>query len=235
MCHFRTDPAIISGLANYWRTLVKLEEAIKTRRSIRKYQDREVPTSLILKAIEMASWAPNGGNYQPWKFFVVKNRELIGKIADIVQAKSDLIASWPEAAPFGDTAIRYTRHASFFRTAPAVIAVAMGGFQSVADRILRSRGESDPVAREMIRNREEISSRIQTIAGATAYLLLGLQSLGLGACWMAGPMLARREISEMLDVPPDVELFALLPVGYPAEEPAPGPRKPLEEIVRVID
>jgi len=214
---------------------MNLEDVIKARRSIRKYQDREVPTSLILKAIELASWAPNGGNYQPWKFFVVKNPELIQRIADTVQAKVDLIASWPESGPFGDTMLRYARGASFFRSAPALIAVAMGGYQSVADKVLRQRGQSDPAAMEMIRNREDISSRIQTIAGATAYLLLGLQSLGLGACWMAGPMLARREISEMLEVPPEVELFALLPVGYPAEEPTPGPRKPLEEIVRVIE
>lgn len=214
---------------------MNLEEVITTRRSIRKYQDREVPTSLILKAIEMSSWAPNGGNYQPWKFFVVKNREVIEKIADAVQAKVDLIVSWPESKPFGDTMVRYARNAAFFRSAPALIAVAMGGYQSIADKVLRSRGQSDPAALEMIRNREEISSRLQTIAGATAYLLLGLHNLGLGACWMAGPMLARREISEMLDVPADVELFALLPVGYPAEDPVPGPRKPMEEIVRVIE
>lgn len=217
------------------RICVNLEEAIKTRRSIRKYQNREVPTSLILRAIELSSWSPNGGNYQPWKFFVVKNREVITKIADAVQNKVDLIASWPEAEPFGDTMVRYARNAAFFRSAPALVAVAMGGYQSVADRVLRQRGQTDPVAQEMIRNREEISSRIQTIAGATAHLLLALHSLGLGACWMAGPMLARREISQLLDVPPEVELFALVPVGYPAENPAPGQRKPLGEIVRVIE
>lgn len=213
---------------------MNLEEAITTRRSVRKYQDREIPMGLIMKAIEMASWAPNGGNYQPWKFFVVTNREMIARMADAVQAKVDLVASWPEAQPFGDTMSRYAKNAAFFRSAPAVIAVAMGGYQSVADRVLRARGETDPAAQEMVANREAISSRIQTIAGATGYLLLGLRSVGLGSCWMAGPMLARREISEMLDVPPDVELFSLVPVGFPAEDPAPGARKPLEEIVRVI-
>jgi len=214
---------------------VDLEQAIRTRRSIRKYRQDDVPTELIMKAIELASWAPNGGNYQPWKFFVVKNRETIRKIADAVQAKVDLMAGWPEAAEFGQTFERYRANAAFFRDAPVVIAVAMGGYQSAADKVLRRRGETDPEAREMIQNRAEINSRVQTIAGATAYLLLGLHSLGLGACWMAGPMLARREITEMLGVPPEVELFSLVPVGYPAESPAPGPRKPLEEIVKVIE
>jgi len=65
--------------------------------------------------------------------------------------------------------------------------------------------------------------------------MLICETVAAGLLGMAGPMLARREISEMLEVPPEVELFALLPVGYPAEEPTPGPRKPLEEIVRVIE
>lgn len=211
-----------------------LDNAIRNRRSIRKYQAREVPTDLILKAIELASWAPNGGNYQPWKFFVVKNRDLIARVADVVQAKVDLIASWPESEPFGDTMIRYSRNAAFFRSAPALVAVAVRGYQSVADKVLRKR-EGDPVAQEMIQNRERISSGTQTIAGAIAYMLLGLHSVGLGGCWMGGPMLARREIAEILDVPSDVELFALVPVGWPAESPTAGARKPLEEVVRVID
>lgn len=214
---------------------MELEEALKTRRSIRKYRDVDVPTDLILKAISLASWAPNGGNFQPWKFFVVKNPRMIGRIADAVQAKVDAMAGWPEAAEFGQTFERYRANAAFFRTAPAVIAVAMGGYQSAADKVLRRRDGADPAANEMIRNRAEVSSRIQTIAGATGYLLLALHSLGLGACWMAGPMLARREIARMLEVPDDVELFALVPVGYPAESPAPGPRKPLEEVARVIE
>ncbi len=214
---------------------MELGQAIVTRRSIRKYQDRDVPTEQILKAIELACWAPNGGNYQPWKFFVVKNRETIERIADQVQAKVDLMASWPEAAEFGQTFERYRAKAAFFRDAPALIAVAMGGYQSAADKVLRRRDSADEAAQSMIENRAEVSSRIQTVAGATAYLLLALHELGLGACWMAGPMLARREIERMLDAPSDAELFALVPVGYPAEEPEGGRRKPLEEVVRVIE
>ncbi|MHB0870746.1 MAG: nitroreductase family protein [Chloroflexota bacterium] len=214
---------------------MELQEAIKTRRSIRKYQETDVPTELILDAISLAAWAPNGGNFQPWKFVVVKNRSMIDRIADVVQARVDRMAGWPEAAEFGKTFERYRSNAAFFRSAPAVIAVAMGGYQSAADKVLRRRGESDPEATEMIRNRGDISSRIQTIAGATGYLLLALHELGLGACWMAGPMLARREIERMLEIPDDVELFALVPVGYPAESPVAGPRKPVQEVVRVIE
>ncbi|MHB0870866.1 MAG: nitroreductase family protein [Chloroflexota bacterium] len=211
-----------------------LEETIKGRRSIRRYQDREIPTDTILKAISMAGWAPNNGNFQAWRFFVVKNRELIDRIADAVQSKVDLIASWPEAEEFRDTMNRHQAKCAFFRHAPVVIAVGMGGYQGPADRVLRKRGEGDPAAQEMIRNRKEISSRAQTIASAITLMLLSLHSMGLGACWLAGPMLARREISEMLQVPDGLELFAVVSVGYPAEDKEAGPRRPLEEIVTIL-
>ena len=53
--------------------LIDLEKLIKSRRSIRRWQDKRVSEELLLKAIEMATWAPNGGNQQNWRFYVVVN------------------------------------------------------------------------------------------------------------------------------------------------------------------
>lgn len=211
-----------------------LEKAIKERRSIRKYQDREIPLELVFKAIELASWAPNSGGFQPWKFYVVKNRDLIDQIGDVVQSKVDLIAAWPEAEQFRDTMNRHQAKCAFFRKAPVIIAVAMGTHSGPADKVLRLRGEADPDAGEMLGNRALINARAQTCAAAVTLLSLGLHSLGLGSCWLAGPMLARREIEKMLGVPEDEAVFALVSVGYPAETPEPAPRKPLDEIVHVL-
>ena len=97
-----------------------LENLIKTRRSIRKWKRDSVPEDLVLKAIEMATWAPNAGNHQNWKFFVVVNRNLIRRMADTVQSKVETIASWPEAAPFGEEVDRWKRNGSFFQNAIAV-------------------------------------------------------------------------------------------------------------------
>jgi len=212
-----------------WEALAKL---IRTRRSIRRWQDRPVPDELILRAIDLATWAPNGGNYQPWQFLVIKNRALIQKMADVVQAKAELIASWPEAAEFAETVQRWRTRVAFFREAPVCIAVLMGQYQSVGDKIMLRRGEADPVAREMIEARRLGSSRLQSVAAAIAYLLLALHQMGLGACWMGAPQQAKKEIEQLLDAPPEMHFVALVPVGYPAEAPEPGPRKPLEEVVK---
>jgi len=59
-----------------------LEQVIKTRRSIRVWQDREVPEDLLMRAIDLATWAPNGGNRQNWHFYLVQNRETIRDLRD---------------------------------------------------------------------------------------------------------------------------------------------------------
>lgn len=211
-----------------------LAELVRTRRSIRKYRAEDVPDELLLKAIDLASWAPNGGNRQPWQFYVVKSPEVIGKMADAVDARSRLMASWPEADAYREDADRWVRVGAFFRQAPVCIAVMVGGYESLADKILKARGATDPAAREMQEWRRFGASRIQTIGAAVQNLLLALHQQGLGACWMAGPQQAKAEIEAILEVPPEWEFVALVPVGWPAEEKTGAPRKPLDQVVKFI-
>ncbi|MCD6403087.1 MAG: nitroreductase family protein [Candidatus Aenigmarchaeota archaeon] len=50
-------------------------ECIKTRRSIRLYQKRDVPNHLIGLILDAATRAPSAGNLQPWEFIVVRDPE----------------------------------------------------------------------------------------------------------------------------------------------------------------
>lgn len=216
------------------RGLAHLEQLVTTRRSIRRYQDRPVPRELILKALDIATRAPSSGGRQGWMFYVVESREVINRIAGAVEARTELMASWPESAPFREAVERWRRTSAFFRKAPVVIAACMLDYRSTADQVMRARGEQDPRAREMIEWRQAGASRLQTVAAAVAYLLLALHQMGLGACWMAGPLQAKGDIEQILNVPPDQQFAALIPVGWPAEEPKPPVRKSLRETVKVI-
>jgi nitroreductase len=211
-----------------------LAEAIRSRRSIRKYQDREVPLEMILKAVELATWAPNNGGFQAWRFFVVRDRAVIDRIADVVQAKVDQMATWPEADEFRETIDRHRQRCAFFRPAAALVIIGMGGYQGPMDKVLAKRDPSDDAAQSMIRNRRDISSRGQTMGATSMLLELALHEQGLSSCWLAGPMVARQEISEILGVPEGVQLFDVVAVGYAAEEKVAAPRKPLSEVVTVI-
>lgn len=212
----------------------ELGELIKTRRSIRKFQDKPVPEDILLKALGLATWAPNGGNYQPWKFLIVTNRDLVNKMADAVKAKTELMASWPEAKQFGEAVERWRKNCDLFRGAPACIAVLMGKYSSVADQVLRARGETDSYAREIRSFRQLGNSSLQSVAAATTTLLLILHYFGLGATWMAGPQQAKKEIEQLLNVPPDLDFVNLIPVGYPAETPKTPLRKAITDVVQFL-
>ena len=207
---------------------------IKSRRSIRRWQDKEVPLGLLTKAIELATWAPSGGNSQNWRLYVILNPNTIRSIADEVQNIADLMASWPEAKEFGDDVSRWRERVSFFSSAPAAIVVAATQYDSVADRILAAREKVDPQATQIRLWRSTANTRIQSVASAIAHLVLVLHQMSLGAIWMTGPMQAADKIGQLLAVPSDMDLVAFIPVGYPAETPEPRPRRPVEEVCEII-
>jgi nitroreductase len=134
----------------------------------------------------------------------------------------------------GDMAMRMIQRASFFRDAPTAIAVASAQYQSPVDQALATRALGDSRAEEMRKWRNVANSRIQSVASATAYLLLALHQIGLGAVWMTGPLQAKGEIEKILKVPPHLDLVAFIPVGYPAESPALKERKPVSEVCEII-
>lgn len=59
---------------------MELIEAIKTRRSIRKFQNRPVSEELINFIIDAAMMAPSAGNQQPWHFVIITDREKLDAI-----------------------------------------------------------------------------------------------------------------------------------------------------------
>ncbi len=76
-------------------------EAIKGRRSIRKYKKLPISEEQVTQILEAGRWAPSRGNSQPWKFITLKN----------VQGRTDLA----EAIPTG----------KFMAEAPLAIAVVV--------------------------------------------------------------------------------------------------------------
>jgi len=57
-------------------------EAIRTRRSIRKYADRSVPEKVVETLLRAAMAAPSAGNEQPWQFVVLDDRETLAAIPE---------------------------------------------------------------------------------------------------------------------------------------------------------
>ena len=60
-------------------------EAIRTRRSIRKYKDQDVADDLIDQILTAGTWAPSGMDNQPWRFAVIRDKKLKSDIAKLAE------------------------------------------------------------------------------------------------------------------------------------------------------
>jgi nitroreductase len=77
---------------------VEILNLLKSRRSIRVYQDKPIPQDLLLQILEAGRWAPTGANLQPWHFIVVtdpETRRQIGDVARFLFIKSSHVGKAP--------------------------------------------------------------------------------------------------------------------------------------------
>ncbi len=206
-----------------------IEHILRGRRSVRRFLSEPVPEELVLRLIAGATQAPSASNKQPWKFLLVERRATIEQLASAVREATARIAahipaeSQPAFAAYGDY---FTR----FEGAPLVIIPICKSLSVLSNLV----GSSLPAAElETIRQMEDNSGLIGA-ALALQNLLLLAHELGLGASGMTGPLVARDELKRLLDVPESWNILALVPVGFPAEEPPPTQRKPASSVIRWI-
>jgi nitroreductase len=72
-----------------------IKEAIQKRRSIRKYQNKEISAEVIKELLEAARWAPSARNVQPWAFKVVTSAEDKAKMQENKVFMRDFVYTAP--------------------------------------------------------------------------------------------------------------------------------------------
>lgn len=82
---------------------------------------------------------------------------------------------------------------------------------------------------EKFRERGEKLFAIQDATIAAAYAQLAIVAAGMGSTWVGS--FDADAVREVLELEPGLEPLALLSMGYPAELPAPTPRRPLDEMI----
>lgn len=204
-----------------------LFQAIETRRSIRRYASDEVPDEDIVKIIHAAGQAPSASNQQQWRFVVVKNKDVISKMGELVRSKIEEMLSWPESAEYVGQVKGLRGYGTFFTSAPVVIVILDKPYAiPLTDELLIKRGMSFQDIYEL-----RGDSRKQSLGASIQNLLLAAHALGYGACWMTAPLYAGAELSTLLDVPAGWRISAVVPLGRPSESPSARSRKPLDDIL----
>ncbi|MBI4757738.1 MAG: nitroreductase family protein [Chloroflexi bacterium] len=87
-------------------------------------------------------------------------------------------------------------------------------------------------ARDAYGSRGEHLYCLQDTAAATQNMLLGVTALGLGACWVGA--FDERAAARALGLPSHLRPVVIMPIGHPAHQPAPRPRRDLKAVSRQL-
>lgn len=179
---------------------MEVMQAIKERRSIRKYKPDPVSDEAIETVLDAARWAPSWANTQCWRFVVVRDPEIRSKLAGALRATSPG---------------KENRAAAAIRSAPVVIVACA------------ELGRSGYYKGEQATDKGDWF--MFDVALAMQNLTLAAHAIGLGTVHVG--LFEAKEVAKVLDVPANVAVVEMTPLGYPDEEPAAPGRKEFAEIV----
>ena len=192
--------------------------AIKTRKSIRRFKKEDIDISQIIKIIEISSNAPSGGNSQNWFTYIIKNKDVLGRMRNGVEKVYKTLIE-------KDTPGVYT----FFNEAPIVLAIVEKPYIGSIDNILEKTDKDRNFVRKFI-----VNPGLQSVSSFITHILLLCHNEGLGACWMTGPLIAKQELEDIIGIKSPDNLVALIPIGKPIERHSKTERKNVSEIIEVI-
>jgi len=179
-----------------------LYEAIKGRRSIRRFKPDPVPQEVLERIFEMAIWAPSGMNLQNWYFLVVTG-----------ERKEALVRLASKGYDYIEPVLK-----EVFAEKPPVVEATKKFFSRLGGAPVLVLAFYEPT-------KERPETSVQTVAAAIQNLLLAAHAEGLGTCWMTGPVHVADQINEFLEIR-NKRLVAVIPMEYPDESPPAPKRKP---------
>ncbi len=193
-------------------------EAIKVRRSIRKFAPDDVPEAMVEQMLEAARLAPSGSNRQPWRFLVVRDREIRQQVRrmclgqQFIEEAPVVIVCFGDFERYSDTA-RKKRRQEFVDS--GVTDTLSGRF---ADPEFIAYMDSLPVPP----CEQLITPMVANTYIAIEHLVLMATALGLGTCWVGG-FEDPAEVNRFFGLADTLVPIAVIPVGYPAGKiPPPG-------------
>lgn len=212
---------------------MKSLDFIYNRKSVRKFKDIEVPKEDIIKILDAAIHAPSPKNQQTWHFVVIRNSELINKIADIVEKNHIKLADMAKVEKQKKLMMTLLPYYTCFKNAPVLVVVYSKEYYMVEESILRDNNASDEVIDEL----RFPNSAAQGIGAAIENFLLAATELGYGTCYMTGPTHSKVEIEELINFEKDeYKLMAMISLGVAEDDIPNSPeRKGLEEVVTFVE
>lgn len=173
------------------------EQFLRSRRSVRRFQEKPVEKEKIQRLIEIARYAPTAGNGQPVEWIVISDSMLLKRIGSLTIEWIRELMKNPQAvaaAPYLPVAVAAwdAGHDSVLRGAPSLVTAIAPSYAGL--------GQVDLLL-------------------ALSYLDVFAQTTGLGTCWAglaAGAMQNSAAVREAVGVPENYTHFYPIMLGYPA-------------------
>jgi nitroreductase len=200
-------------------------DVAQLRTSVRSFSEEGIGRDALREICRIGGLAPSVNNFQPWRFVALTNKDKMSEMAAVVSQK---IEALPEkSGELGEQIKKQVEYFSiFFEKAPAVIFVFVSPYESVLERGVAL--THDEV------NRMRAYPDMQSVGACIQNMLLAAVNMGLGACWMTSPLIAKQEIAEMLAVDTSFELAAMVVVGHPSREFSPKSKKEIDTILDFV-
>ncbi len=209
-----------------------LFEAIYTARAIRRFKPDPVPDEVITKVLDAAIRAPSGSNEQSWEFIVVKDAAQRKKIGDVYRKGGNILM----ALYANRTKPPHMSQETYDR----LMSSAMYLLDHMADApvlLLACLKQTTPAgpppqfppdAAAGLKNMARMGG--SSIYPAVQNIILACRALGLGTVLTTIHMFYEDEVKAILGLPPEVQTYALMPIGYPRGKFGPIKRRPVSEV-----
>jgi nitroreductase len=209
-----------------------LFETIYSAGAIRRFRPDPVPDEIITKVMDAAIRAPSGSNAQSWLFVVVKDAEQRRKLGAVYKKASEILLKLYEGAPRPEH-MDQQKHERFLKAvvhlfdhmgdAPVLLVACLkaslwGGSAKLPDEVKAKMAGSVRIAGS-------------SIYPAVQNIILACRAYGLGTVLTTIHAFFEDEVHTILDLPSDVQTYALMPIGYPQGHHYPVKRKPVSEVV----
>jgi len=179
---------------------MEFKDLVKARRSCRAFEGTRVTDEQLAFILEAGQSAPSPLNLQPWEFIVITEEDLKTQIRILAEDARQAVID--NGGP--GWAAKYGMH--FLEEAPLMIAVTfdpekggLGGFFG------------------------QKYGAMQAASACIQNMMLAASDVGLESLWFT--FFAPEKLQAALDIPPDLEIAGLLPIGKPREPIKAPPRK----------
>jgi nitroreductase len=199
---------------------VDLDEAMRTQNACRHYRDEPVPDEVLNRAVELARFAPNGGNRGAVRFIFVRDAELRRQLGEWYLPLWDEIQA---AVRRGETA---TLSASGTGKSVQTEFTNPARTQADTDQFAQRFGAHPVIIvvcadLRLVHPTDTDLGRLSIVGGASVHpivqnLCLALRAQGVGTALTTLLVARENEIKELLGIPGHIATAAHVVAGYPA-------------------